>query len=95
MVFINTMQITRSIDIDKAGRIVLPKPIRDQFQLETGSSLSLHVESNKIILEPESESSALIDRNGLLVHNGKAAEDLTGAVERSRRERDLVVGSWS
>ena len=37
--------------IDKLGRMVLPKIIRDKFDLSEGDSLEVFTEDNKIILK--------------------------------------------
>jgi AbrB family looped-hinge helix DNA binding protein len=39
---------TQLIQIDKAGRVVLPKPLRDRFNLVPGDKLRLLVEGNAI-----------------------------------------------
>jgi AbrB family looped-hinge helix DNA binding protein len=38
--------------IDKAGRLVLPKPIRDELGLVAGRAIEIHVEDGKAIIEP-------------------------------------------
>jgi AbrB family looped-hinge helix DNA binding protein len=41
-----------TITLDKAGRIVLPKPVRDEFQLSAGDSLELESSEERIVLRP-------------------------------------------
>ena len=36
---------TETIQIDKAGRVVLPKPLREQFNLVAGDKLRVSVEA--------------------------------------------------
>ena len=38
--------------IDKAGRLVLPKPIRDELGLVEGRAIEVHVEDGRAIIEP-------------------------------------------
>jgi AbrB family looped-hinge helix DNA binding protein len=38
--------------IDKAGRVVLPKPIRDELGLVAGRAVDVRVEDGKAIIEP-------------------------------------------
>ena len=38
--------------LDKAGRIVLPKPLRDELQLSPGDTLDLSVEGEQVMLRP-------------------------------------------
>ena len=41
-----------TINMDKAGRIVLPKPVRDELQLSPGDALELEVSEDRIVLRP-------------------------------------------
>jgi AbrB family looped-hinge helix DNA binding protein len=38
--------------IDKAGRLVLPKPIRDELGLVEGCAIEVYVEDGRAIIEP-------------------------------------------
>lgn len=40
------------ITIDKAGRVILPKPLRDELQLLPGDTLELHSAGERIVLRP-------------------------------------------
>jgi len=41
-----------TVKIDKAGRIVLPKPVRERFHLREGSELELEERSDGLTLRP-------------------------------------------
>jgi len=41
-----------TVKIDKAGRIVLPKPVRERFQLREGSELVIEEGSDGLTLKP-------------------------------------------
>jgi AbrB family looped-hinge helix DNA binding protein len=75
--------------LDKFGRIVIPKRVRDDLHLEPGSVLKVVGRGEDILLTPVSEDSeaALEWKGGVLVFTGEALEDLTKAVERGREER--------
>jgi AbrB family looped-hinge helix DNA binding protein len=45
--------MTATITIDSAGRLVLPKAMRDRLHLRAGSKLSADVIAGKIELTPE------------------------------------------
>jgi AbrB family looped-hinge helix DNA binding protein len=80
-----------TITIDKAGRIVLPKPVRDELQLEAGASLELEISGREITLRPVRPKIHLRRENGLLVYS--VGEPLTESVveetiDKIRRERD-------
>jgi AbrB family looped-hinge helix DNA binding protein len=41
-----------TVKMDNAGRITLPKPVRDKLQLSAGDSMALDVSGNHIVLRP-------------------------------------------
>lgn len=77
------------IKIDSAGRIVLPKPVRDRYRLRTGCELELQESPQGIVLTPASQGPSLVRIDGLLVHTGKLSEgwDLNRLIEDAREER--------
>ena len=68
---------TQTIQIDKAGRVVLPKPLRDQFNLLPGDKLRLSVEGNGFRLEPAEGGGRLVRKGSVLVFTGEFAEPIT------------------
>jgi len=44
--------MTKTLTVDKAGRVVLPKPVRDELQLTAGDSLELESFEDQIVLRP-------------------------------------------
>lgn len=41
-----------TLTLDKAGRIILPKPVRDELQLSPGDSLEVESSEDLIVLRP-------------------------------------------
>ena len=82
---INGMTLT----LDKAGRIVLPKPVRDRFRLHAGSDLQLELSAEGILLRPLERRASLIQKEGLLLHCGEALNRFAWdrLVEDHREER--------
>jgi AbrB family looped-hinge helix DNA binding protein len=83
---------TELIQIDKAGRVVLPKPLRDQFRLLPGDKLRLSVEGNGFRLEPEDVGGQLVRKGSVLVFTGSFAEPVTTAkindlIQNEREDR--------
>jgi len=74
----NGMKVT----IDAAGRIVVPKPLRDRYRLHEGSTLEIEEGASSFVLRPLTQSPAIVLRDGLLVYIGE--------VPRSVRQADLV-----
>jgi AbrB family looped-hinge helix DNA binding protein len=78
-----------TITIDKAGRLVLPKALRDRFRIRPGSQLEILVREDHFELRPLDRMPALVKVDGWWVHQGVPdhEEDLLDAVERHRGER--------
>ena len=74
---------SETIKIDKAGRVGLPKLLREQFNLGPGDELRLSVEGNSIKLEPTDTRGRLVREGSVLVFSGQFAEPITTSeVER-------------
>ena len=77
--------MVRLLTLDKAGRIVLPKPLRDELQLEAGDTLELESSGDKITLRPARANAQLRKKHGVWVF--RSGEPLTEeTVERTGRE---------
>jgi AbrB family looped-hinge helix DNA binding protein len=79
------------LTLDKAGRIVLPKPMRDELQLETGDSLELESSDDRIVLRPVRGSMPLRKKQGIWVFRASeplSAKTVDDVFKRVRRERD-------
>lgn len=59
--------------MDKAGRLLLPKSLREQFNLKPGCQLVIETVANRISLRPtlEPETEAVADRTGLRPSDGE------------------------
>lgn len=65
-----------SITIDKAGRVVLPKPVRDRFNLVSGTELEVEMEADGVRLRVLDGGSSLRPKQGLVVHHGSSVVQL-------------------
>ena len=81
--------IGMTLRIDEAGRIVVPKPIRDRLGLTPGSSLEIRESADGFALTLPEQRPAMIKKKGLWVHTGKLSPgyDLTKALAQDREER--------
>lgn len=81
--------MSSTITMDTAGRLVLPKAMRDRLHLRAGSKLRIDVIADKIELTPEpDEGVRLVRKGGLLVITGmKKPFDAVAAVRAAREER--------
>ena len=73
--------------VDRFGRIVIPKKIRDDFNLKAGTAIRLEETEQTIILRPVQGESNLRVKDGILVFSGTPLEDLGDALAKHREER--------
>jgi len=78
-----------NLKIDSAGRLILPKRVRDRLRLTEGSLLELEERADELVLRPKEHVPAVIQRNGRWVYVGEVPSgfDWDGMVERDRDER--------
>ncbi|MFZ5806338.1 MAG: AbrB/MazE/SpoVT family DNA-binding domain-containing protein [Verrucomicrobiota bacterium] len=79
--------LTSSVNVDKAGRIVLPKKIRDLFNWTQGSSLEITIRDHSLLLSTAEASTPLKQKDKLWIHQGKPTQDILKAVEQQRIKR--------
>lgn len=78
--------MTSRVRIDAAGRLALPKPVRESFGLKAGSELELLVTGGEITLVPVRDETHLVWEDGLLVHAG-APDRALGRFDPVRADR--------
>jgi AbrB family looped-hinge helix DNA binding protein len=87
----NAIMIT-ILTLDKAGRVVLPKPVRDEMQLRAGDSLELESSEDRIVLRPHRGGVGLHQKQGIWVF-GAGEKIPAGATDETlrliRHEREL------
>ena len=84
--------MTTRLVIDKAGRVVIPKPLREELQLEPGDTLEIESTGEQITLRPVRGTGPLTKEHGVWVfHSGEglAASTTDDMLELLRKERDL------
>lgn len=81
------------ITIDRAGRVIIPKPIREELHLKPGDSLELESGGDQITLRPVRPKATLKKEHGVWVYQGEPTDlsivDLI-AREREKRIRELI-----
>jgi AbrB family looped-hinge helix DNA binding protein len=75
--------------IDAAGRVVIPKPLRDELGLRAGIEVELTLRNGRIELEPVSKPVRLVERDGFLAAEIDDDEEgpLTSSETRSVLDR--------
>ena len=80
-----------TVTLDKAGRVVIPKTLRDELHLEPGDSLALESEGESVTLRPVRSASPMRKERGVWVFHGgrKLSAAVTDKVLRDiRAQRD-------
>ena len=75
------------VSIDAAGRIVIPKPLRQLLRLHQGTTLNLEVQDDRLVLSAARPAEGCLGyADGTLIVTGELVEDMPG-VEDVRRDR--------
>lgn len=83
-----------TITVDRAGRIVIPKPVREELQLREGDVLELEKAEGEIILRPLRGAGSMRKKHGIWVlRTGKplSAETVKRTLQEVRNERSSVA----
>jgi AbrB family looped-hinge helix DNA binding protein len=86
--------MTTTLTIDKAGRVVLPKPVRDALQISPGDALELESSDDHIILRPAQGNARIFKKQGMLVLHSDAPippNVVEDTIRRVRREREQAI----
>ena len=79
-----------TLALDKMGRLVVPKALRDRFALKPGDELDVTVDSDGIRLRPLAPLQPMTVQNGILVCSSElpaSAWDLGSFIEQQRDQR--------
>ncbi len=80
--------------VDKFGRIVLPKALRDRLGLEAGSVIEIEVIADGAVrLQAKEDRPLLVREEGVLVYAGTVVGGLEEAVARDRDARFAKLGA--
>jgi AbrB family looped-hinge helix DNA binding protein len=77
--------------LDRFGRVIVPKGIRDRLGLVPGAEMTIYEHENEVVLKLVERAAPLKLENGILVFTGTAKSDLTDAVRVHREERQRKV----
>ena len=83
------------VKVDKFGRMVLPKEIRDDLDLVPGSVLDGAETPDAIVLRPVVEKEPLRVKEGALLYTGEILDPPMDPVEKSRADRnEFLLGPY-
>jgi AbrB family looped-hinge helix DNA binding protein len=75
MVLVNGMK-ELTVPIDQAGRIVLPKPVREELAIKSGDLFKVSVSGTVVNLTPTKTSSGFVRKGKALVFSSSGNEGL-------------------
>ena len=77
-----------NVTLDKAGRVVLPKRLRQQLHLAPGDTLELESEGERVTLRPVRPQALLRKEYGVWVYQGEPADlSIPDLIDREREKR--------
>jgi AbrB family looped-hinge helix DNA binding protein len=79
--------------LDRFGRVVVPKDIRDRLGLKPGVEIEIDEKENEVVLKLVDHEPSLMVKEGVLVYSGKATGNLREAVRTHRDERLRKIAS--
>jgi AbrB family looped-hinge helix DNA binding protein len=80
-----------TVTIDKAGRVVIPKILRNELRLATGDTLAIEFDGEGVTLRPMRSASVMRKKRGIWVFHGDrkiGAAETDRALQNLRLERD-------
>lgn len=83
-----------TVTIDKAGRLVLPKPMRDALHLKPGDTLEVERNNEQLTLRHRSPRAKAFMEKGVWVFDtgGQITPEMVNEVlEQTRREREVRI----
>lgn len=86
-------KVNAQLTLDKAGRIVIPKPLREELNLQPGDALEIESVGEQITLRPVRGTGPLTKEHGVWVFRtghplpASATDEM---IQQMRKERDLA-----
>ena len=80
--------------LDNAGRIVIPKAMRDELGLAPGDPVSIELDDERVTIRPERPASAMRKEQGLWVFRGGeriSGDEVREAIDEGRRQRSRAL----
>ena len=78
--------------LDRFGRIVIPKEVRNRLDLRAGSQMRIEETDNGIVLKPIHGEPNLIEKDGVLIFSGASLGNIEDALTKHRKERSKAIG---
>jgi AbrB family looped-hinge helix DNA binding protein len=83
--------VSTTVTIDKAGRLIIPKALRDELRLAPGDTLAVELDGDTVMMRAIRSASVMRKKRGIWVFHGDrkiSPGETDRALERLRLERD-------
>ena len=79
--------------LDKFGRVIIPKKLRERVGINYKSTLNISEDGSRIVIELIQDKEPLVNRNGILVFTGKLEDKKSDSIksDRNRRMKKLLT----
>lgn len=77
-----------TVPIDQAGRIVLPKDVRQELAIKPGDKFKVSIQGSMVTLTPDHETSGFVRKGKALVFGTGGDEKLTNDMVNGLLEQD-------
>ena len=77
--------------LDRFGRIVIPKRVRENLGLTPGTILQIEPRGEDVLLKPVREEPNIIQKDGVLVFSGSASGDILESIKIHREKRSIKI----
>lgn len=92
--------MTQQPRLDKSGRVLIPKKLRDELGLKAGQAVTLEVDGDGLHLRPVARAARLVERHGRLILDCPDLAEVDSQavnemIDAARQARDAdVLGDW-
>lgn len=80
--------------VDKFGRVVIPKIVRDHLGLKTGTVLYIEEHNHEIVLKVAEHMPQTQVKGGIVVYMGHATDDIDSTIQDEREDRLNKLGGF-
>lgn len=83
-----------TVEIDKVGRLVVPKKVRDALHLRPGDKLEMNLEGETMTLAPKRTGKGLYEKDGWLIYDSgipMSVEESLQLVDGGREDRVAML----
>lgn len=76
------------VTVDKFGRILIPKAVRDKFELSAGSELELNISEEGFFVTPVEGDMKIVREGGMVYIAGYSNDiDIVEQIQKDREDR--------